>query len=471
MNEKDKLLKFKTELDSIGSGFCLAKWTQVTIHLHNGTTHSCHHPKTHKIPKLEVDRNPSALHNTRYKKRQRLIMLKGERPDECDYCWNVEDTSNEFSDRIYKSNENWSKPYFEEIKNSNWREDYVPKYVEVSFSNTCNFKCSYCGPIYSSQWVQEMKKYGAYPTSTLFNDIRHLEATKSMPYLRSEENPYISAFWKWWPEMYQQLHTFRITGGEPLLSKDTWKLLDYIIDIDDPNTNLILGINSNLGVSNELIEKLVNKISHIESNNLVKEVILYTSCDTWGPQSEYIRHGLKYDEWYNNLKFILSKLKKVSIVVMSTFNALSIPNYEKFLIDIFNLKKEFNSDTRYWSPSVFLDSSYLRFPTHQSVRILPMDWSYKIDEIVNMMEKLRNVLGVGVVDKWNPLYMGFTDIEIDKIKRIAEWMRSSEDDNKLQNQLDFYKFIREHDFRRKTDFKETFPELIDFYEFCKTITL
>ena len=35
-------------------------------------------------------------------------MLNGERPEECDYCWNVEDTSDRFSDRTFKSGESWS---------------------------------------------------------------------------------------------------------------------------------------------------------------------------------------------------------------------------------------------------------------------------------------------------------------------------------------------------------------------------
>ena len=105
--EKDILNKFKATLDETGCGFCAAKWTQVTIHLQMGETHSCHHPATHKISKSEIKHNPSALHNTRFKKRIRQEMLEGKRPEECDYCWNIEDNSTEFSDRIYKSNESW----------------------------------------------------------------------------------------------------------------------------------------------------------------------------------------------------------------------------------------------------------------------------------------------------------------------------------------------------------------------------
>ena len=97
--------KTKNKLDKVGCGFCLAKWTQVTLQLQTGHTHSCHHPKTHKIPVTEIARNPSALHNTLFKKRRRKEMLEGKRPAECDYCWNVEDNSNQFSDRTFKSGE------------------------------------------------------------------------------------------------------------------------------------------------------------------------------------------------------------------------------------------------------------------------------------------------------------------------------------------------------------------------------
>ena len=134
--------QLKSELNDTGCGFCLAKWTQVTMHLHLGHTHSCHHPATHKIPLTELKTNPTALHNTKFKKQRRKEMLNGVRPEECDYCWNIEDNSDRFSDRIFKSAESWSLPHMDEIINSDWREDFNPKYVEVAFSNACNFKCS-----------------------------------------------------------------------------------------------------------------------------------------------------------------------------------------------------------------------------------------------------------------------------------------------------------------------------------------
>ena len=83
--EKDAphLVDTKAKLDKIGKGMCLAKWTQTTIHLQLGHTHSCHHPRTHKISTKEIARNPSALHNTTYKKIRRREMLNDKRPPEC----------------------------------------------------------------------------------------------------------------------------------------------------------------------------------------------------------------------------------------------------------------------------------------------------------------------------------------------------------------------------------------------------
>ena len=454
----------RDKLNMVGCGFCLAKWTQVTMHLHNGTTHSCHHPKPHKIPLEEILSNPTALHNTKFKKEIRKEMLENKKPDECDYCWNIEGASYAFSDRTLKSSEPWSAPYLEDILKSGWKKNYNPKYVEVSFSNTCNFKCSYCGPLYSSKWMEEINTHGPYKTSTNYNDVEWFKKEDTMPYLASDKNPYVDAFWKWWPEMYQDLHTFRITGGEPLLNKDTFKILDYIIETPTPNKKLSLCINSNLGIPKKLFDEFVNKIEKILDKELVHEFIIFTSCDTWGPQAEYIRNGFEYKLFKERVDFLLDKFKPLTIDIMSTYNALSVPNYKYLIEDVAELKRRHHNPTRYWGSSLLLDSSYLRFPEHQTVKILEDSWVTAIDEqakLVDFYEQVRT----GVVDGH-----GFTDIEINKIIRIKDWFTSSEGNKMIDtNRKDFYKFITEHDIRRNTNFCKTFPELEEFYHKCGKI--
>jgi len=466
-NENPEYSEMEEKLNNVGSGMCLAKWTQVTLQLQSGHNHSCHHPRTHKINKTEIARNPSALHNTQYKKLRRREMLTGKRPAECDYCWNIEDNSDRFSDRTFKSNESWSKPHFDEIVNSDWREDINPRYVEVAFSNACNFKCSYCGPAYSTTWMDEVNKHGGYPTTDGFNDPQGLIAENKVPIPKRDPNPYVDAFWNWWPDLYQDLHTFRITGGEPLLSKDTFKVLDYILEHKEPNKNLSLAINSNLGVPDELIDKLIEKLKRIEDEDRVRELIIFTSVDTWGEQAEYIRNGLDFNKFWNNMEKILSSLDRVVITIMSTYNALSVPKYHKLIDGIYDLKRTYASDDRYWNSALFLDSSYLRYPQHQTVQVLPNKWTKNIFE----QAQLADFYAVPNFDKQ---HFGYSDIEIQKLKRIWDWRIATWDEKEVQvrqQRYNFGKMFKEHDIRRGTDFCKTFPELADFYNECLEIKL
>jgi len=485
MNPVEKAFKNITDkLNSVGCGMCLAKWTQSTIHLQIGHTHSCHHPVPHKIPVEEIIKNPTALHNTSYKKAKRKEMLTGKRPKECDYCWKVEDNSDEYSDRTYKSHETWSSPHFQEIVEKPWDQDFNPRYVEIGFSNACNFKCSYCGPSFSSQWVKEIKKHGAYPTTDNFNDMRWMKDQGRLPYDHKEYNPYVEAFWKWWPDLYRDLHTFRITGGEPLLAKDTWKILDYIIKEPNPNTNLSLSINSNLGINDNLVDRFIEKVNRItdppaivhSSDSKVKELTIFTSIDTWGPQADYIRDGLEFNKFWDNMNKILTKCPRTSIGIMSTYNALSIPNYHKLIKGVFDLKKEYGHPSRAWTTPVVLDPSYLRYPLHQTVQVLPLHWADQIDEQAKLAKNLEQIFHHGNPEaepgaKDYEVSYAYTDIEIGKIKRISDWMKAEQDPDTLnRNRANFYRFFSAHDKRRGTDFIKTFPEFENFYYKCKEIS-
>jgi len=454
----------KNKLDKTGCGMCLAKWTQVTIHLQNGHTHSCHHPVTHKIPLTELKDNPSALHNTNYKKRQRRTMLSGERPKECDYCWNVEDNSDEFSDRVYKSNSEWSSPHHDKIIKSidgkpyhlDWRENYNPSYVEVVFSSVCNLKCSYCAPHISSKWMEEIKKHGHYPTSTKFNNLQHLKNVKAIPIPHREPNPYVEAFWKWWPDLYRDLHTFRITGGEPLLSKDTFKVLDYIIEQENPNRELVLSINSNLMVNDDLIDEFIKKVNIITKEKRVKEFQMFTSIDSWGSDAEYIRNGLIFTKFWDNCNKFLRECPIPSLTFMVTYNALSVFNFDKFIKGVYELKSNYINEHRPFPTNCcVIDISYLRHPSHQTVKVLPREsWSL-IQKQVDLMKSLQR-------DENGKEY--FTDMEISKLERIFDWLKSKNDRKELmRNKKDFGIFFKEHDKRRGTSFLEVFPKLESLY--------
>ena len=105
---------------------------------------------------------------------------------------------------------------------------------------------------------------------------------------------------------------------------------------------------------------------------------------------------------------------------MSTYGCLSVPNYKKLIEGVYDLKKTYGSRDRYWASAVFLDSSYLRYPWHQSVQILDDKWNNEVLE----QSKLLYFMGVPIFDH---NYIGYSDIEIQKVKRIHDWMTAEKD--------------------------------------------
>jgi len=454
----------KAKLDAVSPSFCVAKWKQVTMHLQNGHTHSCHHPATHVVPLDEIKLNPTALHNSEFKKQQRKLMLEGVRPSECDYCWKVEDQGDSISDRVYKSSDTkWALPYINDIVSKPWDDNVDPSYVEVSFGNVCNFKCSYCAPHISSQWMEEIERYGAYPTTHKFNNLGWLKSQSMMPIPNKDENPYVDAFWEWWPKMYNNLQHFRITGGEPLLNKNTFKVLDYIIE--NPNPNLEVSINTNMNPPPEIFDKFLEKVKIIMTEKKLKNFKLFTSAEAHGKQSEYIRFGMDYDMWLSNLHKAYREVPEMQFTIMSTYNALSITSYTKFLDDVLEFKKMYSGREDRKNP-LLLDIPYLRFPHHQSVFILNKDLVQLIyDQVTHMYRNLEYKGWSATANK------GFFENEADKLKRIYNLVKDgfNENEHTTCNRKDFAIFVDEHDRRRGTNFLETFPELGDFYTMCKSL--
>ena len=194
---------------------------------------------------------------------------------------------------------------------------------------------------------------------------------------------------------------------------------------------------------------------------------MFTSVESWGKQAEYIRHGLDFNYFWDNCHRVLEASNRTILTFMSTYNALSVPKYDELIYGIYDLKKEYGSEDRYWNSAVFLDSSYLRYPTHQTVQVLEDKWNNNILSQAQLMDYLGTPL-------FDHKYIGYSDIEIQKVKRIFDWKTSNwpEKENQVKEQrYNFGKFFKEHDVRRNTNFVEAFPELEDFYHSTLEISL
>ena len=449
--ERIKILEDKREkINNVSCSFCTAKWLQTTLYLQNGYNHSCHHPAPHKIPLEEIKADPAALHNSQYKKEQRLKMLTGERPNECNYCWKIEDLGKDyFSDRHYKTSDTWAWDRFDEIATSDPSENVYPSYLEVSFSNACNFACAYCSPDVSSKWMEDIKLNGAYPTKHGAHNLEYLEQTGKMPIPQRDYNPYVDAFWKWFPDALPHLKVLRITGGEPTMSKDTWKLLDYLIE--NPRIGLDVAINTNACVEDKLVDKLIEKINALADVGI--KVDVYTSLESTGNQAEYARDGLNYFSWIQNVERFLAETKS-TVAVMTTINILSLTTFVDFIMLIMDLRKEHNTSFE-WN-RIPLSINIMHWPPHLQCTLLDKEVRIRTaDTIENLC---KSWLKYYTKEKYARIYLE----EFDQIQRFCDYLRTSEP--AVEHRADFVRYIQAYDKRRNKNFENIFPQYAHLLE-------
>ena len=68
-------------------------------------------------------------------------------------------------------------------------------------------------------------------------------------------------------------------------------------------------------------------------------------------------------------------------------------------------------------------------------------------------------------------HVGFYDFEREKMRRMIDWAESPLEDVDwlIRQRKDFVAFLDEFDKRRNKNFLETFPEMEDFYNGCKSL--
>ena len=440
---------------ALGHSMCLAKWKQVSLHLPTGLNNSCYHPPLHEIDGAAVALNPAALHNTAHKKAQRKIMLRQERPEECSYCWAMEDAG-KLSDRHYRSGEPWAAKDFNAIMNSTGEEDVTPSYVEVNFNHACNLKCSYCSPQFSSSWQAEVDALGGYPTSRVHNDPSHFTGNRR-PIPVREDNPYVAAFWAWWPTLYPELEHFRMTGGEPLLDRNTYRVFDYVLA--NPKPNLHLNVTSNFSVDEKSWNRYLDTVKQLCSGEHIEHFMQYVSLDAWMEPAEYIRNGLDFNLlWHRVNQFLTEIPGRNSITFIITMNNLSVTTLQSLITGILGLRHIYSTTYQ----RVWFDTPVLRTPEWQSLQILPESYVAQLEQVKAWM--LENL------ETEDHRFHGFKDYEVARMDRDIAWMRAGQaldPEYIARNRADFYRFFSEHDRRRGTDFLHTFPEMAQFWAECE----
>ena len=435
-------LEFRQQvLDTISPSFCGAKWFNATIWLGSGMSTSCHHPPAHLVDIDKVQTNPKLLHNTPQKKDDRARMIAGERPAGCEYCWKIEDMGRDaVSDRVYKS-KIYPIAALKEAYETPADQDVDLRTLEIAFDRTCQFACSYCNPAFSSTWVKDIRNNGPYMglVSDGRNHFTH-EHSSAQLYRFGETNPYVEAFFAWWEsDLHRTLQELRITGGEPLMSAHTWRLIEWFRTNQGKSTTR-LAINSNLGAEVD-VDRLLASVQGLD-------VDIYTSQEAVGTAAEYIRDGLDYAAWQQNVIKLLDA--GVTVHCMCTINALCLGTLPQHLNYLVELKKKYGRD------KINFTLNILRFPSFQSPLVLSTD----------LREQFKNNLA-----QWMTQHKGYSYLhehEINHTQRLIDYLdvvktphSEAFDMPKLHN--DFQEFYTQYDVRRRKNFVAAFPELATWY--------
>jgi organic radical activating enzyme len=419
--------KFKiVNLDPVSPTFCAAKWLDATIWLSSGYSTSCHHNPLYKIDLEELKTNPSALHNTAQKRLDRIEMLEGKQPSGCQYCWKIENETNSFSDRVYKSFGIGDNNIKELIEKGLTDPSPQLKTLEISFDNVCNMACIYCNQSFSNKWTNDIKKNGPY--IKIHSDQNYSAPIQHLP--EEEVQQYVDAFWKWWPELKKNLKWFRITGGEPLLNDNTWKIIE---DLSTDGSSLQLMINTNLNHKPNIIEKL------LEYKKLYPNIMLFTSLESMGTHAEYARDGLDFELWKANLTRLLEEDTKIHI--MTTVNILSLDSITNFY--------EYVAELQAQGKNVSVDCNFMRYPRFLSIS--------------NLSQELKNYY----LDKIETWYKtnSYKIKEKHQVEKLIEYMKNVEHPDQYSELYDkdllrqeLRNFLIQFDARRNKSFESTFDE-------------
>lgn len=411
---------------------CPLKWEWSTLFLYMGTSNSCHRTTLSYLAPEETGN----FHNTPEKLRHRRLMLDGKWPERgngCEYCKDIEDAGG-MSDRttnlkLCKSSEEYRKLIPFELIEESRSVEVTPTILEVYFTNKCNMSCIYCGPDFSTQWLNENRKYGQPE-----HHVKRLNWEKAK-FLDAEFRERMGEFWKWMAVNSQHLRMFNILGGEPFYQQETEEAIRFWYD--HPNPLLHLKITSNLKVSPGKFRDILKELAKLHTKNKCKSVGIIASLDCWGREAEYIRTGLELEKWQVNFEHLIYENSWANVSINSTINALSVKAMPALLTKV----NEWNTN-RDKTPALTIVFNLLQGPAFMHAGIFREGFfSREFDSILSLLPARNNW------EQANVDYMRGLQKAIDaKPYSPAMIARLKE-------------FLDEMDRRRNTNWKEVFPWL------------
>lgn len=280
--------------------FCVAPWTHTYLSPQSERRLCCASREQASWQKQYIDSKgadsneyqPISLEehwNSEHMKSVRRRMLDGDTIPECEVCnsnlLNLYTYRQYFTDNLFPNKT-------QEILVSTDETGFTtmkPVSYDYRIYNLCNFKCRMCGEQLSSAWETEKRvmnmwnpKYDKWMIAENKQKIEDFQSTV------------VEA------ELWEAVNSKRIeeiywVGGEPLMYDIHWEVMKSLVD-SGHSKNVVVRYNTNLSRVSYKGTNLYDLLPHF------KRVNMCCSMDATGEVAEYVRSGLKWDEWLANFK-------------------------------------------------------------------------------------------------------------------------------------------------------------------------
>mgnify|MGYP000902882739 CR=1 FL=1 len=291
---------------------CVMPW----LHLHVSTTGNaypcCVSDYSQPVGNIRNDKI-NTIANSEKMCSIRKNMLEGKQSSICSWCYQNEEVSNHSFRKT--SIENFGH-HFDDLVYHTEKDGSIPefrmRYLDVRFSNICNFKCRTCGVEFSSQWAQENKNLGLHDSEI----IQKADQTNSTLEQILEHVPNME-------EAY-------FAGGEPLITDEHYIILEELIRTGAYK-------NVKLRYSTNMSNLKYKKYDLFEMWKWFPRLEISVSVDHYGERAEYIRTGTDWGVIENNIKDIRQKLPHnidwQFNTVVSIFNYNTLGKVYEYLVD------------------------------------------------------------------------------------------------------------------------------------------
>lgn len=459
-----KVIPIKQQSNDPLNTICDLKWNYPIFNLDRGEFRSCCRTPSKKISEEELDlHGPESFLNSNEMKQSRLDLINGIKNSDCQSCWNLEESNmtsprhsaRQFWDQLQlgkfiSSDLSYSEETLRaELKKFNSIDHPVfssnyPYMLEISLGNTCDMKCMYCNHHYSTQWATERIKYG---------EITQEQYDREFP---KTSDKFLENFWKWFDTVKRYIGRLGIIGGEPLIMPEFYTFVDKLIESinevrDVRKKKMSFWIVTNMNTPPNYLEKFFNYLPKLTE---LFNVEILVSMESVGQRAEYIRNGVNWDRFTNNLDKLLSKKDlKFNFGFILSINALNISNLKEFIQFTEQL---YHTHGR----PVALKHNIISFPDWQTPFILTPDFANYVDDCIAYMKPKTPVMPL-IND-----YYGRWDQYIVFLETLSQSIKDHKAD-KTQSRKKFVEWFNIYDQRRKLNLLEVFPEYQEFYNMCK----